>query len=292
MVAGCIAAIGAIDYLTGPDFGLALFYLLAIVWGAWRLEPRTSLGLAALAALFWFTAASASRGVGLILVWDGLTRLGIFGGMAALVGRVRRDQQQLRELNERLKALLAEEQQLARTDALTGLPNRRLLVDELRRAIKRSRRLRVPISVAFLDLEHLEGLNQRLGHAAGDGVLRRVGEVLAQQLRESDVAARIGGDEFAVLLDGCTEASAQVTIARLSEQIQRALADASGGTVGVSIGVACFDAAPETPEMMLDHADAAMYCAKGKGPNQIYVVHYPAAPAGEAAGGPALGAGV
>mgnify|MGYP006170840625 CR=1 FL=1 len=293
IVAACVAGLGAGDYLTGPEIGFSLFYLAAITWTAWRLDVRTSVGLAVLAAIAWFAADAAWQGVTPVSTWNALTRLGIYVGAAALVGRVRADQHRLQALNDQLRGLLAQEQQLARTDALTGLPNRRLLVDELRRAINRSRRQRVPIAVAFLDLEHLERFNERLGHAAGDGVLRRVAAVLAQQLRDSDVAARIGGDEFAVLLDRCSESSARTTVGRLFEQIQSALGEASGGAVGVSIGVACFDAPPETPEMVLDHADAAMYCAKGKGSNQIYVVHYPAAAPGAAADpGAALDAGV
>ena len=286
LLAACIAVIGGADYLTGPDIGFSLFYLAPIVLGAWRLEPRLGVGIAVLASVFWFSADAAWRGVNPTSTWNAVTRLGIYAGTAALVGRVRTDQRQLRALNAQLQSLLAEEQQLARTDALTGLANRRLLVDELRRAINRSRRTREPIAVAFLDLEHLDRLNERLGHAAGDEVLRRVAAVLASDVRESDVAARLGGDEFAVLLDRCPEQNARTTAERLLEQVQSALSESSGGSVAVSIGVACFDAPPDAPEVVIDHADAAMYCAKGKGPNQIYVVHYPAAgpaPAAESA---------
>jgi diguanylate cyclase (GGDEF)-like protein len=277
LLAACVLIIGALDHATGPDIGFSLFYLAPIAWGAWRLDARSAGSLAVLASLSWLASDIAWRGVGAVPIWNGLTRLGIYGGTAWLIARVRADQRQLRALNDRLQALLAEEQQLARTDALTGLPNRRLLVDELRRAIKRSRRLRSPLAVAFLDLEHLERLNERLGHAAGDEVLRRVAEVLARQVRGSDVAARFGGDEFAVLLDRCSEGSARIAAERLLEQVQNSLAETSGGAVAVSIGVACFDTPPDAPEVVLDHADAAMYCAKSRGTNQIYVVHYPAA---------------
>jgi len=268
-----VAVIGAIDYASGPDIGFSLFYLVPIVWSAWRLTGAVAIGLAVLAAVFWLAADMLWHGLDAVVLWNAFTRLGIYIVIAWLTARVRTDQLQLRELNRKLQELLEQEQQLARTDALTELPNRRLFIDELRRAGARSHRTRAPLAVAFIDFEHLKQLNERLGHAAGDALLKRVAAVLAKHVRGNDVAARLGGDEFGILLDQCTEETARTTTERLLEQIVNALGAES--SVGVNIGVACFDEPPSVAESMLDHADAAMFCAKAKGPRQIYIVHLP-----------------
>jgi diguanylate cyclase (GGDEF)-like protein len=277
LLAICIAVIGVIDYLTGPDIGLSLFYLLPIVWAAWYMDAATSIGLAVLASGFWMGAEVMWRGLNGVSVWNGFTRLGIYIAMAWAIARVRDDQRDLQALNTRLQQSLEHEQQLARTDSLSGLPNRRLFVDELRRAIARCRRGGTPLAVAFLDLEHLKQLNDRLGHAAGDAVIKQVAEVLNHHVRGNDVAARLGGDEFGVLLDECNEANARKSMERVLDQLRAVLAGSDAPVpLGVSIGVACFDTPPQAAQSVIDHADAAMYCAKGKGTHEIYVVHFPA----------------
>lgn len=275
LLAISVVVIGVIDYFSGPDIGFSLFYLAPIVWAAWRLTGTVAIGLALFAAVLWLGADVAWHGLDAVVLWNAFTRLGIYIAIAWLTARVRGDQRDLRELNTRLQQLLEHEQQLSRTDALTSLPNRRLFVDELRRASARSHRTGAPIAVAFLDLEHLKLLNEKLGHAAGDAMLKRIATILAGNVRGNDLAARLGGDEFGLLLDQCGEESARATVGRLLEQIRGALSEVSAVSVGVSIGVACFDAPPEAPQAMLDHADAAMFCAKAKGPYHVYVVHFP-----------------
>jgi diguanylate cyclase (GGDEF)-like protein len=276
LLAVCVAVIGVIDYQSGPDIGFSLFYLAPIVWSAWYMDGATAIGLAVLASGFWIGADVMWHGFNGISAWNGFTRLGIYIGMAWSVAHLRHDRRDLQALNARLQHLLEQEQQLARTDSLTGLPNRRLFVDELRRAIARSRRNGAPLAVAFLDLEHLKQLNDRHGHAAGDAVIGRVADVLGRHVRGNDMAARLGGDEFGVLLDACTQDTARSTMERLLEQLRAMLIETSPVTIGVSIGVACFDAPPQAAETIIDHADAAMYCAKGKGAHEIYIAHYPA----------------
>jgi len=276
LLVACVIVIGIIDWLTGPDVGFSLFYLAPITWAAWYEDRTTALALALLAAAFWLGADAAWHGINPVTLWNSFTRLGIYVAIAWLLARVRFDQRRLQDLNQLLQQKLEEEQQLARTDSLTGLPNRRMFVDELRRAVARSRRAGSPLAVALLDLEHLPQLNERLGRAAGDTLLRRVADVLSRYVRENDVAARLGGDEFGLLLDHSTEATARTTLERLLKQIEGVVGEVSSVAIGISIGAACFDRPPEMVEAALDHADAAMYCAKAKGPHEIYVVHFPA----------------
>jgi diguanylate cyclase (GGDEF)-like protein len=271
LLAVSVAAIGAVDYLTGPRIGFSLFYLVPIVWGAWHGERGLGVALALLAAAFWIAADTAWTGVTVVSMWNGFTRLGIYVSMAVLIARVREDQRALHDLNARLKELLEHEQVLARTDSLTGLPNRRLFLDELRRATARMHRSSKPVAVVYMDLDGFKTFNDKTGHAAGDAVLRRVAEVLSGQVRGTDLAARLGGAQFGVLLDRCSEDSARITATRLLDQLTVALKDVAKGDVGVSVGVACFEDDSFGPEAMIDHADAAMYCAKGQGQNCIYV---------------------
>ena len=272
LLGACIAIIGVVDYFSGPDIGFSLFYLAPIVWSAWHSPRVVALGLAGVAAACWFTADAAWHGVTPVTLWNAFTRLGIYVGVAWLMSQVRADQRRLQDLNTKLRQLLEEEQLLARTDALTGLPNRRLFTDELRRAIARSRRTKNPMAIAYVDLDGFKRLNDRLGHSAGDAALRTVGQVVAANVRGNDVAARIGGDEFAVLLEECTVDTARSTAERLLEELREPLGRLPEA-IGASIGVACFDVPPDAPQEALDHADAAMFCAKGRGSNSIYITH-------------------
>ena len=271
LLVACVVVIGVIDYVSGPRIAFSLFYLVPIVYGAWHGERGLGIAVALLAAAFWLAADVMWLGVTAVSMWNGFTRLGIYVSMAWLIARVRHDQRELHALNARLQEHLEHEQQLARTDPLTGLPNRRLFLDELRRATARIHRSAKPVAVAYMDLDGFKTFNDRMGHAAGDVVLRRVAQVLSSQVRGTDVAARLGGAQFGVLLDRCTEDDARTTSIRLVDQLTAALKDASGGDVGVSVGVACFEDDSFGPEAMIDHADAAMYCAKGQGVNRIYV---------------------
>src|SRR5438045_5052440 len=94
VLAACIAGIGVIDYLTGPDIGFSLFYLIPIVWSAWRTTRSIALGLAVLASASWLAADMPWHGVNAVSLWNRLTRLGVYVSLAWLASRARLDQQQ------------------------------------------------------------------------------------------------------------------------------------------------------------------------------------------------------
>jgi diguanylate cyclase (GGDEF)-like protein/PAS domain S-box-containing protein len=153
-------------------------------------------------------------------------------------------------------------------DALTGLPNRTLLLDRLRIALARARRDGTHVAVLFLDLDHLKVVNDSLGHDAGDDLLRAVGPRLSEVVRPSDTVARFGGDEFAVLLQGVRGERGALAVA---ERIVRAFeapfvvaGETRFGSASVGLVVAPPDG-PRTPEELLSDADAAMYLAKERG---------------------------
>jgi diguanylate cyclase (GGDEF)-like protein len=278
LLAGCVVLIGIGDYLTGPDVGFSLFYLAPIVWSAWYIDRGTSLALVALASTFWLGAEIAWRGVNVISFWNGFTRIGIYLGMAWLTGRLRDEQRQLHEINAKLQAMLDHERLLARTDALTTLPNRRLFVDELKRASARSHRTNAPLAVAYLDLDAFKTFNDRHGRLAGDAVLRAIADVFMTYKTADSVAARLGGDEFGLLLEQCTQPAADSIARRLFQELTIVVGNLTKNTVGVNLGVACFERPPLSPEAVIDNADAAMFCAKAQGQNGLYVTHIIADP--------------
>src|SRR5947209_3954713 len=147
----------------------------------------------------------------------------------------------------------------ARTDALTGLPNRRAFEDELGREMARATRVRAPLTVALLDLDGFKQLNDNAGHQAGDDALRAAAAAWSHGLRTMDVLARYGGDEFAVLLPGCTLPEAHEVLDRMR------LATPFG--LGCSIGLTSWQDG-EPPEELIARADTALYASKRAGRNR------------------------
>jgi diguanylate cyclase (GGDEF)-like protein len=156
--------------------------------------------------------------------------------------------------------LLAQLETSARTDDLTGLPNRRAWEHELPRELARAKRDSRPVCVAMLDLDRFKRFNDDRGHQAGDRLLKQAAAAWSQQLRASDMLARYGGEEFAVLLPGCALGDAQALLERLRL--------AMPGTQTVSAGVACWDGS-ESPEELVGRADSALYEAKRAGRDRL-----------------------
>jgi diguanylate cyclase (GGDEF)-like protein/PAS domain S-box-containing protein len=156
-------------------------------------------------------------------------------------------------------------------DSLTGLANRALFVDRLDHALTRTRRARLGVAVLFLDLDDFKNVNDSLGHVEGDQLLVAVAERLRGVLRADATIARMGGDEFAVLVEDAVDAGAPLEIARrlldaLHEPFERAGSDLF---IHASIGVAISAGARQTSDELLRNADVSMYMAKGSGKNRI-----------------------
>jgi diguanylate cyclase (GGDEF)-like protein len=166
----------------------------------------------------------------------------------------------------RLKARLAETEDLADRDALTPLLNRRALMRELGRIRTFAQRYGAPASLVYFDLDDLKGVNDRFGHAAGDAVLKAVAERLVSQVRESDLVGRMGGDEFAVVLAQADQAVAEAKAAALVRAIEAQPLQFGDWTapIHISFGVREITQNLE-PEAIVAEADAAMYAKKREG---------------------------
>jgi diguanylate cyclase (GGDEF)-like protein len=160
-------------------------------------------------------------------------------------------------------------------DALTGLPNRTLLLERLRAALECADAEERPIALFFLDVDHLKVLNDSLGHHAGDELLRAIGPRLRAVLRPGDMIARFGGDEFAVL---CDDVADEAQALRVAERLVRAFAEpfqvcGEPRFCSTSVGVVVSEpSGPRGPEELLSDADAALYRAKerGRGRHEVF----------------------
>ncbi len=203
-------------------------------------------------------------------------------------GLEQRVQQRTRELlaaQAQLQAANAELEALARRDGLTGLPNRRSADEQLAQALAQQCRSGRPLSVAVIDIDHFKAVNDGHGHAAGDAVLRAVAQALAGQVRQSDLVARLGGEEFLLLMPDTELAGARTLCEKLRAAVAAlrlplpAAAETASLTVTVSIGVAAASAAHTAgrqgpsrgADALVAAADRALYAAKQGGRNRVVV---------------------
>jgi diguanylate cyclase (GGDEF)-like protein len=158
-------------------------------------------------------------------------------------------------------------------DSLTSLPNRKLFMDRCEQAVNLAKRHGAWAAVLWIDLDAFKAVNDTLGHAAGDALLQQVSQRLKARTRDSDTLARIGGDEFAVVMAEVKSADAVLQVAK---QLVASLNDPFDLPQGVahiscSIGVAMYPADADTVETLMQSADMAMYQAKRAGKNQVQV---------------------
>jgi len=191
-------------------------------------------------------------------------------------------------LDRLLRAIRAHEEQLTRlatTDALTGLANRRHLLSELEKELRRAERSGRPLSVLMIDLDHFKDINDRCGHAVGDEVLAAVAARCRARLRAVDLCGRSGGEEFVVLLPEAEAEGALTTAERLCADLAETPIDTAGGPLGVTISIGIATHRPRSPstdekaedeatrlaQALLQRADDALYRAKGGGRNCVRV---------------------
>jgi diguanylate cyclase (GGDEF)-like protein len=246
-----------INYLTGPDIAFYIFYLLPISLVAWHVGRRPAVFVSLTgAAGYLFTERTTGHFDGRpgILYFNVLAQLAAFLFVTYFVSALRRSHNHQREL--------------ARTDDLTGVINRRSFFEASQHEINRARRHRHPFTVAYMDVDDFKLINDNYGHSIGDTVLRSVSRTIKNNIREIDVVARLGGDEFVILMPETGEAAAQVVVARVHESIMSTMRD-YGWPITFSIGVVTWTTPPRTVDIMIKQADEAMYEVKNGGKNRV-----------------------
>ena len=172
-----------------------------------------------------------------------------------------------------IKAILAQAHEIANTDVLTFLPNRRKIIVDLQEEVIRSNRYGTPLSISLLDLDHFKNINDTMGHTTGDEALRSVSARLREQIRHPDSIGRYGGEEFLIVLPSSEIKAAVEQAERLCQTIRTLLVEANDHSfkVTISIGVAQYRVGDESWEQFLHRADEALYKAKDQGRDQWVV---------------------
>jgi diguanylate cyclase len=167
--------------------------------------------------------------------------------------------------------------EMAYQDYLTKLPNRASFKQHQDQALDNARRNQLPLATLFIDLDNFKPVNDALGHLVGDALLEAIGDRLRATIRRDDVVARVGGDEFAILLSQLPDTNVAGTLAQKVVDTVSAPFSIQGHEIciGASIGIAIFPQDGTTVETLMKHADQAMYRAKGLGGNQ-YQYYAPA----------------
>jgi diguanylate cyclase (GGDEF)-like protein len=248
---GLILCIAVGDILTGPDVNFTLLYLAPIAFGAWLGSTRWGFVLSALASVASngsdvFARQGAPLPLG-VLAWNLMVQLGVFVALVLLITGLR----------DRLEV----EQLMARTDALTGLPNRRAFIEAATLELERARRSGRPLSFAYLDCDDFKIVNDTMGHREGDELLMVVAQTLRTSTRAIDAVARLGGDEFGLLMHETDATSALALVTRVRASLVAAV-ELRGWQVGFSTGVATFLEAPVQFDELLARGDELMYEAK------------------------------
>jgi diguanylate cyclase (GGDEF)-like protein/PAS domain S-box-containing protein len=160
--------------------------------------------------------------------------------------------------------------QLAMTDPLTGIGNRRWVTEMLASELERAEREQRKLSIALLDIDHFKSINDRLGHSAGDIVLKDVAQICANAVRRSDFVGRLGGEEFLIVLPGADTTTAMIVAERVRSSLEANIWPSDGPErVTASLGIATFSTGTGV-EHFLREADEALYCAKAEGRNRLH----------------------
>lgn len=253
-VAGTVL-VGLIDDWTGPELSSTLLYLGPIAFVAWYGGLWASILISAVSAEVWLAAellGSTRDSVGAGHYWNAALEFAVFLVFACVFSQLR----------DRLRR----ERAFAREDALTGLSNRRAFLEAVAHEVERTHRISSSVTAIYMDVDDFKSINDRLGHDAGDAVLKGVGAAIRRSIRTVDVAARLGGDEFSLFLPDTDQAMAGAFVTRLRDNLL-ASTRAPGLEPTFSIGVVTFLTPPPGVADVLRAADVAMYRAKRSGKN-------------------------
>lgn len=254
-----MALIFAADLYTGSDIRLHTLYIYPVALVAMQCERRWLVYTASAMAIVLQAITYSTENISLIPYISDVSLAAFALFLAVTLASTAK--------KNHLKAI-----DLATTDALTNIANRRAFVAAMEAEFIRQRRYGGIVSLALIDLDGFKTLNDTKGHPAGDDALRMTGDILRNTTRRSDSVARLGGDEFAVLMPNTAEAECRHICCHLGGEIAHRMAAAEYG-VTASIGFRTFTAPPESTSLAMQEADSALYKAKAGGKNRVDSFH-------------------
>ena len=199
--------VGYLDYFTGYELSFSLFYLIPITILTWVTNSRVGIVISFICACVWLAAdiaSGAQYSSEAIHFWNTTVRLGFF---------------LLTVFFLKTGKALEHEMRISRTDYLTGAVNSRSFAEIIQQEINRAIRYQHPLTIAFIDVDNFKSINDQLGHLMGDKVLETIVWTMQQHLRKTDIVARMGGDEFAILLPESNMDVAQITISKIQHEL-------------------------------------------------------------------------
>lgn len=264
MISGIVAVglllVGLVDFYTGIDVRIFPLYFLPLALAGQRLGVSGAVAASLAASVIWVAAMYwGGRHYPHDWIWvvnfftQGIAFLAVTLLVAILERRHRR------------------EYELSRTDGLTGLLNSRAFLEQGTAMLAEGRRLGQPVTLAYIDLDHFKQVNDKRGHEAGDLLLETVGRTMREAIGAQGVVARVGGDEFAVLLPNTDRDHALVVLERLRQDLldDERIRDAG---VSASVGGVCHRTEGPSLDVLIKRADDAMYRVKNAGRNAVLVL--------------------
>ena len=250
-------SITIIRYITGPAFQVGQFYIIPIFMVTWYVGRNSAIIIATISILFWiifdyFTLQTLAQGLAPGL--NEIFRLIIYIFIIQLVYK--------------LRSILKTLQEMSGTDTLTNICNRRAFFIGAQQELERASRYNHLLSLVYIDLDNFKTVNDTLGHLVGDQLLKEVAMALNDHTRNADIVARVGGDEFCVLLVETDKDDSLLVYNKLEKHILEIMKK-NNWPVTMSSGIVTFHEQPDSVEEMIAEADSIMYEGKQGGKNRI-----------------------
>jgi diguanylate cyclase (GGDEF)-like protein len=251
-----VILLGYIDYIIPQNISFSPFYLIPVTLTTWLVGELAGFLISVASAVTWYLTnpVNKSGGEPFIPIWNAFMRFIFYAISTYLLAEIKYSRER--------------ENKLSRTDALTGLANQRAFFELANREIKRAIRYRYSLTVVCIDADNFKQFNDRFGLRTGDDLLKKIAETITANLRNTDLIARLAGDEFAILLPETGYEPAQTAISRVQNALLETVSERKW-PVTFSIGAVTFIKPPASVEEMIERADNLIYFAKHNGKNMV-----------------------